>query len=61
MFLGFADFLLNLSNLSNLWPNFAGIPPELGVVSKLLKIKCDLIFGCKLYLIFMINDIILES
>ena len=58
MFLDFADFLLNLSNL---WPNFAGIPPELGVVSKLLKIKCDLVFGCKIYLIFMINDIILES
>ena len=35
---------------------FAGIPPEFRVVSKLIKIKCDLIFGCKLYLIFVVNN-----
>ena len=36
-----------LFNLPNCWPNFARIPPELGVVSKLVKIKCDSISDCK--------------
>ena len=42
--------------------NSPGIPPELGVVSKLVKIKCDLIFGCKHILVFnfVINYLIFE-
>ena len=44
MLLDVADLLLNFANLV---AKFAGIPPELGVVSKVVKIKCDLIFGCK--------------
>ena len=41
---------------------FAGIPPESGVVSKLVKIKCDLNFGCKLllYLIFVVIFLIFQ-
>ena len=38
----FADFCKFLAN-------FAGIYAELRVVSNLIKIKCDLIFGCKIY------------
>ena len=47
-------------------PIFAGIPPELSVVSEVVKIKCDLIFGCKIYLMFvkrekyMVNYLIFE-
>ena len=42
--LAFAEMLLDFAKV---WPIFAGIPPELRVVSKLVNIKCDLIFGCK--------------
>ena len=40
--------------------DFAGFPPELRMVSKLVKIKCDLIFGCKIYLIFVVNYFIFQ-
>ena len=42
-------------NFAICWPIFAGIPPALRVVSNLVKIKCDLIFGCKIYFIFIVK------
>ena len=47
-------------NFAKCWPIFAGIPPELRVVSKLVKIKCDLIFYCEICLIVVVNYLIDE-
>ena len=50
-----------LLRTSSQWqPIFAGIPPDLRVVSKLVKIKCDLILVCKIYLIFAVNYLIFQ-
>ena len=49
MLLDLADFLLNFAKFCQIeiLAKFAAIPPELGVVSKLVRVKCDLIFDCK--------------
>ena len=56
----FAIFYRLLLDFAKFWPMFAGIPPELRVVSKLVKIKWDLMFGYKIDVMFMVNDLIFQ-